>query len=106
LITLISSQNSNFENLLDQKSNLLLVQSISKSITGNGQRYRENTYDVRKTGYTPIGVVGWNVGNVDWYINCAIRNNASVYVMAMRNDNTTWSGTFNFNVEILYLKNS
>lgn len=102
----LTTEISNFENLLDQKSNLLLVQSISKSITGNGQRYRENTYDVRKTGYTPIGVVGWNVGNVDWYINCAIRNNASVYVMAMRNDNTTWSGTFNFNVEILYLKNS
>ena len=101
----IISQISNFENLLDDKQNKLLVEVQSKNITGNGQRYREQTYNIAKTGYTPLGVLGWNVGNVDWYINC-IYKSGSLYAMAMRNDNTTWSSTLNFNVAILYQKNS
>lgn len=101
----ISTQISNFENLLAQKQNVLLVEVQSKNITGNGQRYREQTYNIAKTGYTPLGVLGWNVGNIDWYVNC-IYKSGSLYAMAMRNDNTTWSATLNFNVAILYQKNS
>lgn len=101
----IVSQYSNFENLLDDKQNKLLVEVQSKNITGNGQRYREQTYNIAKTGYTPLGVLGWNVGNIDWYINC-IYKSGSLYAMAMRNDNTTWSSTLNFNVAILYQKNN
>jgi len=102
---LLSSQYSNFENLLDDKQNKLLVEVQSKNITGNGQRYKEQTYNIAKTGYTPLGVLGWNTGNIDWYLNC-IYKSGSLYAMAMRNDNATWSATLSFNVAILYQKNS
>ncbi len=101
----LGSQNSNFENLLDDKQNKLLVEVQSKNITGNGQRYKEQTYNIAKTGYTPLGVLGWNTGNIDWYLNC-IYKSGSLYAMAMRNDNATWSATLSFNVAILYQKNS
>ena len=101
----VISQISNFQNLLDDKQNKLLVEVQSKNITGNGQRYREQTYNIAKTGYTPLGVLGWNVGNVEYIMNC-IYKNGSLYAMATRNNGATWTATLNFNVAILYQKNS
>ena len=101
----VISQISNFQNLLDDKQNKLLVEVQSKNITGNGQIYREQTYNIAKTGYTPLGVLGWNVGNVEYIMNC-IYKNGSLYAMATRNNGATWTATLNFNVAILYQKNS
>lgn len=77
----------------------------SKTITGNGQIYREQTYNVAKTGYTPIGVAGWNVGNVEYIMNC-IYKNGSLYAMATRNNGATWTASLQFNVAIIYQKNN
>lgn len=90
---------------MDDKQNKLLVEVQSKNITGNGQIYREQTYNIAKTGYTPLGVLGWNVGNVEYIMNC-IYKSGSLYAMATRNNSATWSATLNFNVAILYQKNS
>lgn len=95
-------------NVITQISNLsnqILIELLSKTITGNGQTYREQTYNVSKTGYKPIGVAGWNVGNVDYIMNCVYKN-GSLYAMAVRNNGATWSGSFNFNVAVIYQKNN
>lgn len=95
-------------NIITQISNLanqILIEMQSKTITGNGQIYREQTYNVAKTGYTPIGVAGWNVGNVEYIINC-IYKNGSLYAMATRNNGATWTASLNFNVAIIFQKNN
>ena len=84
---------------------MILIESQSKNITGNGAWYREATYNVAKAGYTFIGVGGWSVGNVEYNMNCN-QKNGQLYVMAQRIDRTAWSGTLNFGVEIIYQKNS
>ena len=105
----VGSQYSDFENSfnqkLDQKQNLILIESQGKNITGNGYWYREATYNVTKAGYTFIGVGGWSVGNVEYSMNC-IKKNGQLYVMAHRIDRAAWSGTLSFAVEIIYQKNS
>lgn len=95
-------------NVISQISNLanqILIEMQSKTITGNGQIYREQTYNVAKTGYTPIGVAGWNVGNVEYIMNC-IYKNGSLYAMATRNNGATWTASLQFNVAIIYQKNN
>ena len=84
---------------------MVLIESQSKNITGNGASYREANYNVAKDGYTFIGVGGWSVGNVEYNLNC-IKKNGQLYVMAQRINGATWSGALNFGVEIIYQKNS
>lgn len=101
----MSSQIGDIANSLTQKQNLLLIESQSKNITGNGASYREANYSVAKDGYAFIGVGGWSVGNVAYNLNC-IKKNGQLYVMAQTINGSTWSNTLNFGVEIIYQKNS
>lgn len=107
--TIVSGGNADpTGNIVSQISNLanqILIEMQSKTITGNGQIYREQTYNVAKTGYTPIGVAGWNVGNVEYIMNC-IYKNGSLYAMATRNNGATWTASLQFNVAIIYQKNN
>lgn len=105
LSTQISDFENSFNQKLDQKQNLILIESQGKNITGNGYLYREANYNVTKAGYTFIGVGGWSVGNVEYNMNC-IKKNGQLYVMAHRLDRAAWSGTLSFAVEIIYQKNS
>jgi hypothetical protein len=99
------SQIGDIANSLIQKQNLLLIESQSKNITGNGASYRETNYSVAKDGYTFIGVGGWSVGNVAYNLNC-IKKNGQLYVMAQTVNGSAWSNTLNFGVEIIYQKNN
>lgn len=99
----MSSQIGDIANSLTQKQNLLLIESQSKNITGNGASYREANYSVAKDGYTFIGVGGWSVGNVTYNLNC-IKKNGQLYVMAQTINGSAWSNTLNFGVEIIYQK--
>ena len=94
----------NVNNLNSNKQNNILIQIVGKTITGNGQRYRENEYTVAKSGYTFLGVGGWAVGNVEYYLNC-IKKNGKLYAMAY-NTKSTWTSSLSFTVELIYAKNS
>lgn len=87
-----------------EMSDLIIIESASKTITGNGQVYREQTYNVAKTGYTFLGVGGWSVGNVVYNMNCQ-KKNGNLYVMAYNVQGSAWSGSLSFGVELIYLKN-
>lgn len=101
----MSSQIGDIVNSLTQKQNLLLIETQSKNITGNGASYREANYSVAKDGYTFIGVGGWSVGNVTYNLNC-IKKNGQLYVMAQTINGSAWSNTLGFGVEIIYQKNN
>lgn len=87
-----------------EMSDLIIIESASKTITGNGQTYREQTYNVNKSGYTFLGVGGWSVGNVAYNMNCQ-KKNGNLYVMAYYLPGSAWSGTLSFGVELIYRKN-
>lgn len=100
-----ATASDNITSQISKLSNQILIELQSKTITGNGQIYREQTYNVAKTGYTPIGVAGWNVGNVEYIMNCVYKN-GSLYAMATRNNGATWTASLQFNVAIIYQKNN
>ena len=53
----------------------------------SNQRYKEVIGSVAKTGYTPIGIVGWNFSTVDWFLSkCYISgDNANLYIFRTGN---------------------
>lgn len=87
-----------------EMSDLIIIESVSKTITGNGQVYREQTYNVNKSGYTFLGVGGWSVGNVTYNMNCQ-KKNGNLYAIAYNLQGSAWSGSLSFGVELIYCKN-
>ena len=93
-------------------SDLFVVESVSvkqnKTIGANGDWYE--ALSLAKTGYKPIGLVGWYISgtNARWCIPEEInirpsKNDITVYIW---NQNTKSSAVISVEVTVLYMKNS
>lgn len=88
------------------KSNTLLVERKHESVTFDSY-YKTIQIDVTKTGYTPIGTVGFQTNTVGTVIfrNNLVNNILWIGLVA-RDGNTTISGTVEVYIDVLYVKNT
>ena len=78
------------------------VESVTLPVSLSNQRYKSFTKDISKTGYVPIGIVGWNTQTVDWMMSQCFISGNTLHVYVFRNASATASVTFTF--QILYRK--
>ena len=81
-----------------------IVDTFNASYSFSSQRYKEVTKDISKTGYTPIGIVGWKFSGVDWYTSRMYISGTTAYLYVFRTSSTTATG--NVDIHVLYSKNS
>ena len=90
--------------MLNAFNNAYIVETKTLAVSLNNERYKSYTLSVAKSGYTPMGLVGWSTGTVDWMMSqCYISGNRA-YVYVFRTASATASATFTLHV--LYRKNS
>ncbi len=82
----------------------LVVDTLNASFSFSSQRYKQVTKDVSKTGYTPIGIVGWKFGTVDWFLSQCYLSSTTAYLYIFRTSSTTANG--NVDILVLYRKES
>ena len=58
----------------------LVVDTLNASFSFSSQRYKQVTKDVSKTGYTPIGIVGWKFSTVDWFLSQCYLSSTTAYL--------------------------
>ena len=80
-----------------------IVEEVSVPVSFSSQRYKSLTKDISKTGYTAVGVVGWNTTTVDWMFSQLYISGTTLHLYIFRNASTTASVTMYF--RILYRKN-
>lgn len=90
--------------LLDYQKNEFTVDIVSVPCAFSSQRYKAVSASAAKTGYTPIGIVGWNCGSVDWLIDYIYVSGDTLYGYIFRTSSGTYSTTLKFYV--LYRKDS
>ena len=84
-------------------SDYLVVETKTQAISFSNQRYKYYSVNVAKNGYTPIGLVGWSTGSVDWLISQYFISGNTATVHLFRTASATTSTTFTLHV--LYRKN-
>ena len=89
---------------LAQTCNGLLVDTVEVSISFSNQRYKLITESVAKTGYTPIGIVGWSFSSVDIMLAQCYLSGTTATVYVFRDVSGTLSSKVT--LSILYLKNA
>lgn len=100
---------SDITQLNSSKSNLLTVDTILQTVgTVTAGSIKDFTIDVAKSGYTPLGVIGFNIGAGGGCGMVSIRLGGSntVSVRIRNNGTSTSSDNTDCRVYILYLKNN
>ena len=86
----------------DYVNETYITETVTVSYSFSSQRYKSITQSVAKTGYTPIGVVGWTFAQVDWIFSKVTLNGNTLEMTIFRSANTTAST--NVKVDVLYRK--
>lgn len=79
-----------------------IVERKTISFSFSNQRYKSVTASVAKTGYQPIGIVGWQFSTVDWMLSWNYINDTTATLYIFRTASATASATITLNV--LYRK--
>lgn len=97
----------------------LLVEDITSGTltvpVSSSSNYLTANVDISKSGYTPLGVVGWRIGNADsgganWYYVSLLRNyigtsgGSPVVYLAFHNYHESASAVIKIQLWILYRK--
>lgn len=80
-----------------------IVEALNVPFSFSSQRYKEVTKDVSKTGYTPLGIVGWSFSTIDWYLSRLSLTGTTATLMIFRTANI--SASANVDIYVLYRKN-
>ena len=78
------------------------VRSQTFSISASG--IKEITFSVTKTGYTPIGIAGWNIQNVLASLNAVLIRNGECTLVVTSHSSSAVSNAY-VDMDIFYLKN-
>lgn len=90
--------------LMNYQKDEFVVDVVNVACSFSSQRYKTLTASVAKDGYTPIGIVGWDCGSVDWLIDNITISGTTLNTVIFRTASGTYSTTLKFRV--LYRKNS
>lgn len=80
----------------------LVVEERTLNFSFRNQRYGGFQLDVSKTGYTPLGVVGYTFSAVDWFCSNVDLQATPASLFIFRNSNITASASLT--LRILYCK--
>lgn len=80
----------------------LVVEERTLNFSFSNQRYKSFTLAVSKTGYTPLGIVGYHFSAVDWFFSQAYISGNTANFFIFRNSNITASASVT--LKILYRK--
>lgn len=86
----------------DYQENGIIVEPINVSISLANQRYKQVDTNVAKGGYTPIGVVGWNLPTVDYSFSRLMIIGTTLRTYLWRAANIT--ATVDMTIYVLYRK--
>lgn len=80
-----------------------VVEQKTVSVSLSNQRYKEATKDVAKTGYTPLGVVGYEISAIDNSLSQIYIDGTTLHIFLWRATNST--ATYTVDVKVLYRSN-
>lgn len=80
----------------------LVVEEKTLNFSFSNQRYKAFTLGVSKTGYTPLGIVGYEFSAVDWIFSRAYISGNTATFFIFRNSNITASASVK--LKVLYRK--
>jgi hypothetical protein len=80
-----------------------VVEEKTISYTLSSERYKSAVTDVSKTGYKPIGIVGYSLSAIDIALGQALLEGNSLSTLIWRASAT--SQTYTLRAKILYMKN-
>ena len=80
-----------------------IVERQTISFSFSNQRYKSVTSSVAKTGYQPIGIVGWHFGSVDWLLSTCYITGTTAALYIFRTASIT-SASSTITIDVLYRK--
>ena len=83
-----------------------VVDNFRCEFTLNNEANKETNFALSKSGYTPIGITGWNVvTSADFYLLRCYVSGSTLYAYLTNKRGATYTGTINVDVKVLYQEN-
>lgn len=94
--------------IVSGKSNILTVERKTINIAFNNVSFAYTQADISKSGYTPLGVVGYQTSSIGYYffranLSSVMASTATIGVTTRQGTNTT--ATVETFIDVLYVKN-
>ena len=83
-----------------------ITETVSVQFSLNNEANKEQSFDISKSGYTPIGVVGWSIvtSSLFYFLKCFTQND-NLYTYLTTKNSAAYTGTVNASAIILYQEN-
>ncbi len=106
LVEAVNEVDGDISNLQTNKSNLLEYFTVAVSVPYGNARYKSVDVNIARSGYTALGVVGYNLTSIDNIVfACRMTSATTVSFGIQTRDGSNSSATISGYINVLYVKN-